>query len=334
MTNTFYFAWEAAWIEFLQRALPGWAMSFLGLITDLGAEVSMVCVVGLLYWCLDKKTGIRLCLMLGSVGTFFPMVKNLVRRSRPYMDLPEIRCVKAPEEGDLYDVTLQGYSFPSGHACTGITVYGGLFLRYKKRLLRILTAALLTLVCLSRNALGVHYPTDLLAGLLLGSVNMVLIQVLTTRVPRRIAYPCLALVGAVGFFFCDSTDYYSGYGLLLGAMLAEPLEEALVRFDPPRSFWAGAARMVGGIGLFLALTWAGKLPFSAEFLSSGTFASHAVRTARYALALFADLALFPILFRRAERPEAPGAGAGASVPCPAGTGGDPKAGNQPSRPGV
>jgi undecaprenyl-diphosphatase len=67
-------------------------------------------------------------------------------------------------------------SFPSGHAMTSIVVYGTLALLIARlaptRLLRRLTWALavfvILIVGLSRLYLGVHYPSDVLAGFIIG----------------------------------------------------------------------------------------------------------------------------------------------------------------------
>jgi undecaprenyl-diphosphatase len=67
-------------------------------------------------------------------------------------------------------------SFPSGHATQSTALYGSLLfvaltrLPEKSRLLLVLPAVLLvSAICFSRVYLGVHYPTDVGAGVLLGA---------------------------------------------------------------------------------------------------------------------------------------------------------------------
>ena len=65
-----------------------------------------------------------------------------------------------------------GYSFPSGHSFISVVVYGliGYFVMHMtKRLslrlpVALITAALIIAISLSRVYVGVHYPTDVLAG--------------------------------------------------------------------------------------------------------------------------------------------------------------------------
>ena len=94
-------------------------------------------------------------------------IKHLVCRERP--------C------GHAYG----GYSFPSGHAAFSMCMYGILIYLVHKHVQtewwRILLITLLTiwiiLVCLSRMWLNVHFPSDILAGLLVGfaMVNLYII---------------------------------------------------------------------------------------------------------------------------------------------------------------
>src|SRR5262245_3403248 len=68
-------------------------------------------------------------------------------------------------------------SFPSGHAMSAVVVYGTvayLAARLQTRALtRVLTlgfaATIILLICVSRVYLGVHYPSDVLAGLIVGT---------------------------------------------------------------------------------------------------------------------------------------------------------------------
>lgn len=67
-----------------------------------------------------------------------------------------------------------GFSFPSGHAMASLTLYGVLiFLLYRKipsatgrRIFVSASVALILIIGLSRIYLGVHYPSDVIAGFL------------------------------------------------------------------------------------------------------------------------------------------------------------------------
>ncbi|MFO7834267.1 MAG: phosphatase PAP2 family protein [Halohasta sp.] len=70
------------------------------------------------------------------------------------------------------EIESDGFTFPSGHATAATVVYGGLGLLLsvgRKRLRYALAAGMIVLISLSRVVLEVHYPRDIIAGMILGS---------------------------------------------------------------------------------------------------------------------------------------------------------------------
>ena len=108
---------------------------------------------------------IRLAIILAAIligaSIFTDVMKNLIERPRP--------------PGDALAPWL-GYSFPSGHALNSTVTYGLLAVVAWRSRLPELTRSILVaigvavpiLVGLSRVALGVHFPSDVLAGWLAG----------------------------------------------------------------------------------------------------------------------------------------------------------------------
>lgn len=88
------------------------------------------------------------------------ILKPIVARPRPCtVDTGVAMLITSPTS----------YSFPSGHTMNGFTAAASLFVYYKKPG----TAAfiLAALIAFSRMYLFVHYPTDILAGVILGLVD-------------------------------------------------------------------------------------------------------------------------------------------------------------------
>ena len=115
---------------------------------------------------------------------------------------------------------------------------------------------------------------------------------------RSLFAAILLLVTLPGLLYCRSNDYFSGLGILIGFLAATPFEKRFVRFENTRVWWRCALRLLGGFAVYFAANSLLKLPFSAAFLESGTMAALLVRAARYAIVVFLDLGVYPLVFRK------------------------------------
>lgn len=110
---------------------------------------------GLLY-------GLQIIYLLlgGSVGTgIYKLLKNKTVRPRPYQVHQVIRLGERP---------LDHFSFPSGHTLHAVMITT--VLGYIQPLLLVLMLPFTILVALSRMVLGLHYPSDVAVGALIGGV--------------------------------------------------------------------------------------------------------------------------------------------------------------------
>ncbi|MBI2610346.1 phosphatase PAP2 family protein [Candidatus Kaiserbacteria bacterium] len=122
-----------------------------------------VCVVLILVSKRKYAYAFGLSISVASAGILILILKGLVERARP------------PGEFQAYLETW--YSFPSAHAALAVALYGFLLLLAWRRIDRQIwryvgivgMALTIILVSLSRIYLGVHYPSDVLGGVLLGS---------------------------------------------------------------------------------------------------------------------------------------------------------------------
>ncbi len=85
--------------------------------------------------------------------------KHLVKRNRPYVDYPFIN--KLAEGG--------GYSFPSGHTSAAFTTATSLSLYFPKWYVILPSYLWAASVGYARMYQGVHYPSDVLVGAIVGS---------------------------------------------------------------------------------------------------------------------------------------------------------------------
>ena len=88
----------------------------------------------------------------------YKLLKSRLVRERPYVTHAGIDCGTPP---------LDRYSFPSGHTLHAVA-FTGMFWFYEPVLL-ILIAPFTLLVAASRVILGLHYPSDVAVGALLGA---------------------------------------------------------------------------------------------------------------------------------------------------------------------
>lgn len=108
----------------------------------------------------DKKGLIALVLsILLSIFISDGLIKNIVRRPRPEFNLESTIVVQDKRTS---------YSFPSGH--TTIAFAAAFVLAHEHRKWAIGYYLIAFLIAFSRIYLGKHYPIDVLAGLILGSL--------------------------------------------------------------------------------------------------------------------------------------------------------------------
>ena len=301
--NTFCFAWEAVLIEWLQGHIGPAGISLLSFFSAFGEELLIIVILGFLYWGWDKEFAKFVGLNVLMANVWNAQIKNIVLRRRPYMDHERIRILRVVEpDADPMNIARQGYSFPSGHSSGAAALYGSIAVRGRKRVLTVLGVLLPFLVGLSRVVVGAHYPTDVLAGWLLGAAAFILVPFLQRRIGSRMIFCGVMLLTALpGLFFCRSTDYFTSLGLLLGFMAAVPLEERFVKFKNTRSPIRVVLRILGGMAVFFGMNILLKLPFSAAFSDSGSMAALLVRCLRYFLIMVTEFTLYPLLFGICDR---------------------------------
>lgn len=301
--NVFYYNWEVVLMELMQSYAGTVTTMLASVITMCGEEMVLIAVLGFLYWCYDKEMGKKIGTGLFIGLVLNPMIKNVFLRRRPYFDNPTIKCLKpVSSEGDIYDITSQGYSFPSGHSTNAAAVFGAMAYYIKSRTIRIICIVLPVLVGISRFFLGVHYPTDVITGLILGTIIVFIVPVLYERMTdKRILYLILIVCGLMGIFWCRSNDYFTGMGIMTGSFAGFVFEENVVKFKGTKKPLNCALRLLGGLVIFLALNMILKLPFSDEFLESATAGQYAVRAVRYAVITFVDLGVYPLAFGRIRK---------------------------------
>ena len=130
-----------------------------------GSSINFIVIISIivLYFFFHHRSELLLfILVLMGSHYLFRLLKEIFHRARP--DLHRL-------------IEIGGYSFPSGHATNAITVYGILSfllwhhipIRWGRNLLVIFSTIMILTIGFSRIYLGVHYPSDVIAGYFAGA---------------------------------------------------------------------------------------------------------------------------------------------------------------------
>ena len=116
-----------------------------------------------------RKIGVTLAIgMIIGVLVNNVFLKNLIARPRPYDTVSLFKDYWLAHS----NVLMNSYSFPSGHTTMASVIGVGLFLTVNKKF-RWAFLLIPLLMGWSRIALFVHYPSDVLFGLIVGAGSMV-----------------------------------------------------------------------------------------------------------------------------------------------------------------
>jgi len=145
-------------------------------LSALGTEYAYLALLPLVYWCVDEKYGFRLGIVVLSSAWLNSSLKELWKQPRPYQLDPALRRA-----------TESSYGLPSGHAQGSLTFWG-FIAAWRRRPASLAAAiALPLLIGFSRLYLGVHFPTDVFAGWLLGILVLALYVFLGPALERLLA---------------------------------------------------------------------------------------------------------------------------------------------------
>lgn len=105
------------------------------------------------------------------------IIKRLIRRKRPFEHSKELRSIR---------IGVDPYSFPSGHTAAAFGLATSINLIIISPLIQFIFLLLAFLVGFSRVYLAVHYPSDVIAGGIIGSTFAVLIHAISPALERII----------------------------------------------------------------------------------------------------------------------------------------------------
>jgi len=220
-------------------------------ITTLGAEQAFLLILPFVFWCVNKRIGVRLSVLLVLSSSLNSVLKLLFDQPRPIAGRVQV----------LAEETSPG--LPSGHAQNSLVVYGYLAAQVRKPWAWAAATLIVLGVGLSRIYLGIHFPTDVLGGWLVGIALLTLYLRFEPEVELALhARPWiqkLALAAALPFALFlakPNKDSAQLMGIFLGTLVGFLMELRWVGFSSVGAVWQRILRFIVGGGILVAL-WLG-----------------------------------------------------------------------------
>lgn len=154
-------------IDFVQSAEASGLTSIMKLFTNIGSTTSVtllaILTLGVLLWKKYRAQAVLFTIVLVGTGILNQVLKLIFKRERP-------------DFNRLIDIG--GYSFPSGHTMMAFSLYTVLAYIVWRNLkttgsriaIAIVAIFMIVMIAVSRIYLGVHFPSDIVGGILASSV--------------------------------------------------------------------------------------------------------------------------------------------------------------------
>jgi membrane-associated phospholipid phosphatase len=232
-------------VLWLQRFSPSLDFLFRSL-TFLGDQEFFMLLLPFYYWCIDRRRGARLIILFLLSAYVNVAAKHFFDQPRPFDYDPRVRSI----------VPASGGGLPSGHTQNTMVVWGYLAFAGRHPALWLLASTLIIGVPLSRVYLGVHFPTDLAGGYVLGIALLGLYTWLAAPIERWFTRCSFAqrmmvavLLPALAAFAVPGADRggWAACGTFAGMAAGFLLERRWICFQSTGAWWRRSLRFLVGI---------------------------------------------------------------------------------------
>ncbi|MDR2718992.1 MAG: phosphatase PAP2 family protein [Treponema sp.] len=241
--------WGLDCIRLIQTGANPPLTACMKIITAFGSAAVYIIVLPLMYWCVDEKK----CLRLGTtvlISVWLNIALKLaLDQPRPFFEGydPSVGMIGERMGG-----------FPSGHAQNSLVMWAIIASWGKQKRLYGIVALFCLLIGFSRIYLGVHFPTDVFGGWIIGGILLAVYFLAGKRIgallaahsPRAGLVACAALAFAM-ILYRPSAELLMPGAIILGLGTGYYLCRFHIGFT--------ASALSGRVGVFKYLTLAVRL---------------------------------------------------------------------------
>jgi membrane-associated phospholipid phosphatase len=298
-------------VLYFQETVP-WLIKPMAFFNNQVSEIFYILLVATIYWCWNTTLGLRMGILLISTQGIKSFTKLVLHQPRPFWVDPVVRAYNAETS----------FGIPSGHAVDATVVFGGIAAWIGKLWAWVVAILLILYIGISRVVIGVHFPTDVLAGWLLGaiillvylklekpgaeflkkqstyqqigyvflgSLGMILINLLAVAVLRKFKMPEIWIVNFDKAFPGQIFDplsissTFSSAGVLFGLGLGFILVRKQGGFNPGGRAWHRIARFALGLTGLVIIYIGLDVIFDSIGLGNKDLPGNIFRYARYGM---------------------------------------------------
>lgn len=225
-------------------------------ITFMGEEGFYLLLLPVILWCVDFGAGTRLAIILFFSVYANEVLKDLFTHPRPYELDPTVKLH-----------VIGGYGLPSGHAQSAVVVWGAIASEFHRKWIWTIAILLMVMIGFSRIYLGVHFPTDVLGGWVVGVIFLTGYLALKPRVEAWLKKTGLTMQLTLAvllplFMLLHPTKMTTSViGVLIGAGVGVALTGQVAPFSATGRMWQRVARLLVGLAILVALYFVLKILF-------------------------------------------------------------------------
>jgi membrane-associated phospholipid phosphatase len=145
-------------VLFIQNTFGDWIGTPSRILSFIGDEEFFLLILPFIYWSLHSALGLRIGFILLVSNGISGIFKLIFSTPRPFFYSTEVKPLTFESS----------FGIPSGHAQNAAAVWGVIAAFLNRAWIWILLVILILLIGLSRIAVGVHFPIDVVAGWLIG----------------------------------------------------------------------------------------------------------------------------------------------------------------------